>query len=398
MRPPSTIGKGLTMLPALDDYQEIRDAIRALCAEFPPDYFRKVDGQRSYPEQFVAALTRAGWLAALIPQEYGGSGLGLTEASVIMEEINRAGGNSGACHGQMYNMGTLLRNGSDAQKRAYLPKIASGELRLQAMAVTEPTTGTDMTKLKTTAVRKGDRYVVNGQKVWISRVQHSDLMILLARTTPLSETKKKSEGLSTFLVDLREAVGHGLTVRPIANMVNHETNELFFDNLEIPVESLVGEEGKGFRYILDGLNAERTLIAAECIGDGYWFIDKVTNYAKERVVFGRPIGQNQGVQFPIARAYIAVEAANLMRFKACELYDAHKPCGAQANMAKMLAADASWEAANVCLQFHGGYGFAAEYDVERKFRETRLYQVAPISTNLILAHVAEHVLGLPRSF
>ena len=386
------------MLDAPDDHQEIREAIRALCAEFPPEYFREVDEQRGYPEKFVDALTKAGWLAALIPQEYGGSGLGLTEASVIMEEINRAGGNSGACHGQMYNMGTLLRNGSAAQKETYLPKIAAGELRLQAMAVTEPTTGTDTTKLKTTAVRKGDRYVVNGQKVWISRVQHSDLMILLARTTPLSETRKKSEGLSTFLVDLREAVGRGLTVRPIANMVNHETNELFFDNLEVPVENLIGEEGKGFRYILDGLNAERTLIAAECIGDGYWFIDKVTKYANERVVFGRPIGQNQGVQFPIARAYVAVEAANLMRFKACALYDAHKPCGAEANMAKMLAADASWEAANVCLQFHGGYGFAAEYDVERKFRETRLYQVAPISTNLILAHVAEHVLGLPRSF
>ncbi len=386
------------MLDAPDDHQEIREAIRALCAEFPPEYFREVDEQRGYPEKFVDALTKAGWLAALIPQEYGGSGLGLTEASVIMEEINRAGGNSGACHGQMYNMGTLLRNGSAAQKETYLPKIASGELRLQAMAVTEPTTGTDTTKLKTTAIRKGDRYVVNGQKVWISRVQHSDLMILLARTTPLSETKKKSEGLSTFLVDLREAVGRGLTVRPIANMVNHETNELFFDNLEVPVENLIGEEGKGFRYILDGLNAERTLIAAECIGDGYWFIDKVTKYANERVVFGRPIGQNQGVQFPIARAYVAVEAANLMRFKACALYDAHKPCGAEANMAKMLAADASWEAANVCLQFHGGYRFAAEYDVERKFRETRLYQVAPISTNLILAHVAEHVLGLPRSF
>ena len=315
-----------------------------------------------------------------------------------MEEINRAGANAGACHGQMYNMGTLLRHGSEAQKRAYLPKIASGQLRLQSMAVTEPTTGTDTTKLKTTAVRKGDRYVVNGQKVWISRVQHSDLMILLARTTPLSETKRKSDGLSTFLVDLRDAVGHGLSVHPIANMVNHETNELFFDNLEIPAENLIGEEGNGFRHILDGLNAERTLIAAECIGDGYWFIDKVTRYANERIVFGRPIGQNQGVQFPIARAYVAVEAANLMRFKACELYDAHQPCGAQANMAKMLAADASWEAANACLQFHGGYGFATEYDVERKFRETRLYQVAPISTNLILAHIAEHVLGLPRSF
>jgi acyl-CoA dehydrogenase len=386
------------MLNAPDRYQEIRDAIRGLCAQFPPEYFRKVDEERGYPEDFVDALTKAGWLAALIPQEYGGSGLGLTEASVIMEEINRAGGNSGACHGQMYNMGTLLRSGSDEQKKKYLPKIAAGELRLQAMGVTEPTTGTDTTKLKTTAVKKGDRYVVNGQKVWISRVQHSDLMILLARTTPAAEVKKKSEGLSTFLVDLRQAIGKGLTVRPIVNMVNHETNELFFDNLELPAENLIGAEGQGFKYILNGLNAERTLIAAECIGDGYWFIDKVTKYAGERIVFGRPIGQNQGVQFPIAKAYISVEAANLMRFKACELFDARQPCGAQANMAKLLAADASWEAGNACLQFHGGFGFAAEYDVERKFRETRLYQVAPISTNLILSYVAEHVLGLPRSF
>jgi acyl-CoA dehydrogenase len=386
------------MLDATDRFQDIREAVRDLCAGFPPEYFRRIDEERGYPEAFVDALTKAGWLAALIPQEYGGSGLGLTEASVIMEEINRAGGNSGACHGQMYNMGTLLRNGSPEQKREFLPKIAAGELRLQAMGVTEPTTGTDTTRLKTSAVRKGDRYVVNGQKVWISRVQHSDLMILLARTTPLAEVKKKSDGLSTFLVDLREAIGQGLTVRRIPNMVNHETNELFFDDLELPQESLIGEEGKGFRYILDGLIAERTLIAAECIGDGYWFIDKVTKYASERIVFGRPIGQNQGVQFPIAKAYINLEAANLMRFKACELYDAQQPCGAQANMAKLLAADASWEAANACLQFHGGFGFASEYDVERKFRETRLYQVAPISTNLILAHTAEHVLGLPRSF
>jgi acyl-CoA dehydrogenase len=386
------------MQNAPDQYQDIRDAVRALCAEFPSEYFRKIDEQRGYPEEFVNALTKAGWLAALIPQEYGGSGLGLTEASVIMEEINRSGGNSGACHGQMYNMGTLLRHGSEQQKNTYLPKIASGELRLQSMAVTEPTTGSDTTRIKTTAVKKGDRYVVNGQKVWISRVQHSDLMILLARTTPLSDVKKKSEGMSIFIVDLREAIGKGLTVRPIPNMVNHETNELFFENLEIPEENLIGEEGKGFKYILDGLNAERTLIAAECIGDGYWFIDKVTRYVNERIVFGRPIGQNQGVQFPIAKAYVNIEAANLMRYKACELFDAHQPCGAQANMAKMLAADASWEAANACLQFHGGFGFAAEYDVERKFRETRLYQVAPISTNLILAYVGEHVLGMPRSF
>ncbi len=381
-----------------DPYHDIRDAVRDLCRQFPDEYFRRIDEQRAYPEAFVDALTRAGWMAALIPQEYGGSGLGLAEASVIMEEINRSGGNSGALHGQMYNMGTLLRHGSEEQKREYLPRIATGELRLQSMAVTEPTTGTDTTKMKTSAVRQGDRYLVNGQKVWISRVQHSDLMILLARTTPLAEVQKKSEGMSVFIVDLREAIGHGLTVRPIANMVNHETNELFFENLEIPARNLVGEEGKGFKYILDGLNAERTLIAAECIGDGYWFVDRVTQYAKDRVVFGRPIGQNQGVQFPIAESYIEVEAANLMRWEACRRFDAHLPCGAQANMAKYLAAKASWEAANACIQFHGGFGFAAEYDVERKFRETRLYQVAPISTNLILAYVAEHVLGLPRSF
>lgn len=383
---------------AADPFQDIREAVRDLCQQFPAEYFRKIDDERGYPETFVDALTKAGWLAALIPQEYGGSGLGLTEASVIMEEINRSGGNSGACHGQMYNMGTLLRHGSTEQKQRYLPKIASGELRLQSMGVTEPTTGTDTTKIKTTAERRGDRYVINGQKVWISRIQHSDLMILLARTTPLADVKKKSEGMSIFIVDLHEAIGHGMSVRPIQNMVNHETNELFFDNLEIPAENLIGEEGMGFKYILDGLNAERTLIAAECIGDGYWFIDKVSQYVKDRIVFGRPIGQNQGVQFPIARALVNVEAASLMRYKACELFDARQHCGAQANMAKLLAADASWEAANACLQFHGGFGFASEYDVERKFRETRLYQVAPISTNLILAYVAEHILGLPRSF
>ena len=381
-----------------NNYPEIRDAIRALCAEFPDEYFRKIDEQRAYPETFVDALTKAGWLAALIPQEYGGSGLGLTEASVIMEEINRCGGNSGACHGQMYNMGTLLRHGSQAQKEKYLPRIASGEWRLQSMGVTEPTTGTDTTKIKTSAVKKDGRYVVNGQKVWISRVQHSDWMILLARTTPLAEVKKKSEGMSIFMVDLAEAQKSGLTVRPIPNMVNHETNELFFENLEIPEENLIGEEGKGFKYILDGLNAERTLIAAECIGDGYWFLDRVTNYVRDRNVFGRPIGQNQGVQFPIADAFIEVEAANLMRWKACEMFDANQAMGAQANMAKYLAAKASWEAANACIQFHGGFGFACEYDVERKFRETRLYQVAPISTNLIYSYVAEHILGLPRSF
>ncbi|HTA45385.1 MAG TPA: acyl-CoA dehydrogenase family protein [Bryobacteraceae bacterium] len=381
-----------------DEYREIRAAVRELCADFPPEYFRNKDAQKAYPEEFVEALTKAGWLAALIPEEYGGGGLTLAEASVIMEEINRSGGNSGACHGQMYNMGTLLRHGSEEQKKAYLPKIASGELRLQSMAVTEPTAGTDTTKIHTTAVRKGDRYVVNGQKVWTSRVQHSDFMILLARTTPLSEVKKKSEGMSIFLIDLREAVGKGITVRPIPNMVNHETNELFLEDLEIPAENLIGEEGKGFKYILDGLNAERTLIAAECIGDGYWFIDKVTKYVSSRTVFGKPIGQNQGVQFPIAKAYINIEAANLMRFKACALFDSHQSCGAEANMALLLAAESSWEAANACLQFHGGFGFAHDYDVERKFRETRLYQVAPISTNLILSYVGEHVLKMPRSF
>ena len=383
-----------------DQYQDIRDAVRALCAGFPDEYHRRIDAARGYPEAFVDALTAAGWLAAMIPTDYGGSGLGLAEASVVMEEINRSGGNAGACHGQMYNMGTLLRHGSEAQKQRYLPKIASGEWRLQSMGVTEPSTGTDTTRIKTTALKSpsGDRYVVNGQKVWISRVQHSDGMILLARTTPLAEVTKKSEGMSIFMVDLRAAEKSGMSVRPIANMVNHETNELFFENLEIPAENLIGTEGQGFRYILDGLNAERTLIAAECIGDGRWFVDRVTRYVGQRIVFGRPIGQNQGVQFPIAESHIEVEAADLMRWEACRLFDAHQPCGAQANMAKYLAAKASWEAANACIQFHGGFGFANEYDVERKFRETRLYQVAPISTNLILSYVAEHVLGLPRSF
>ncbi|MCP3055641.1 acyl-CoA dehydrogenase family protein [Aurantimonas marianensis] len=381
-----------------DNHHDLRDALRALCAEFPAEYHRAHGAAETYPEEFVDALTKAGWLAAMIPEEYGGSGLGLIEASIIMEEINRAGGNAGHCHGQMYNMGTLLRHGSQDQKRKYLPQIASGELRLQSMGVTEPTTGTDTTKLKTTAVKKGDRYVVNGQKVWISRIQHSDLMILLARTTPLAEVVRKSQGLSIFLVDLRQAIGNGMTVNPIRNMVGHKTNELFFDNLEIPADSLIGEEGRGFKYILDGLNAERTLIAAECIGDGYWFTEKAAAYAGERIVFDRPIGQNQGVQFPIARAFVNIEAANLMRFKAARKFDANQDCGAEANMAKLLAADASWEAANVCMQVHGGFGFAEEYDIERKFRETRLYQVAPISTNFILSYVAEHVLGLPRSF
>jgi acyl-CoA dehydrogenase len=387
-----------TAIPTPDAHQELREALRGQLAQFDSAYWQAVDHARGYPKTFVKALTEAGWLAALIPTEYGGSGLGLAEASVIMEEINFAGGNAGSCHGQMYNMGTLLRHGSAAQKQLYLPQIASGALRLQSMAVTEPSTGTDTTQLKTTAVKKGDRYVVNGQKVWISRIQHSDLMILLARTTPLADVTKKSEGMSIFIVNLKDAIGKGMTVQPIANMVNHETNEVFFDNLEIPAENLIGEEGKGFKYILDGLNAERTLIAAECIGDAYWFIDKARRYARERVVFNRPIGQNQGVQFPIADAYIETEAANLMRFKACTLFDAGQPCGAEANMAKYLAAKASWEAANVCMQTHGGFGFACEYDIERKFRETRLYQVAPISTNLIYSYVAEHLLGLPRSF
>lgn len=386
------------MLTDPDQFNDIREGVRAVCAEFPDEYHRKIDHDRAYPEEFVAALTKAGWMAALIPEEYGGSGLSLTAASVIMEEINRTGGNSGACHGQMYNMNTLVRHGSEEQKRDYLPKIASGELRLQSMGVTEPSAGTDTTKITTTAVRKGDRYVINGQKVWISRVKHSDLMILLARTTPLDKVEKKSQGLSIFLVDIHDAVKSGMSVRPIDNMVNHQTNELFFDNLEIPAENLIGEEGHGFKYIMTGLNAERALIAAECIGDGYWFVDKVATYTSERKVFGRPIGQNQGVQFPIAEAFIEVEAADLMRYKACALFDADEPCGAEANMAKYLAAKASWEAANACMQFHGGFGFACEYDVERKFRETRLYQVAPISTNLILSYIAEHVLGMPRSF
>jgi len=378
--------------------ESIRDGVRGLCGNFGDEYWRGVDQRHEFPEQFVKSLTEAGWLAAMIPEQYGGSGLGLAEASVILEEVNRCGGNSGTIHGQMYNMFTLLRNGSEEQKQYYLPRIANGELRLQSMGVTEPTTGTDTTKIKTTAERRGDKYVINGQKVWISRIQHSDLMILLARTTPLDQVKKKTEGMSIFLVDLHQAIGNGLTVQPIANMVHHITNELFFDNLEIPADNLIGEEGKGFRYILDGLNAERTLIAAECIGDGRWFIDKASRYASEREVFGRPIGQNQGIQFPIAEAHIEVEAADLMRWRACREYDSGLNAGASANMAKYLAAKASWEAANACLQTHGGFGFACEYDVERKFRETRLYQVAPISTNLILSYVAEHLLHLPRSF
>jgi acyl-CoA dehydrogenase len=388
----------MSQISSSERYSEVRAAVRALCSEFSGEYWRGIDEARAYPEAFVKALTEAGWLAALIPEEYGGSGLGIAESSVILEEINRSGANSGVCHAQMYTMGTVLRHGSAEQKRKYLPQIAAGKLRLQSFGVTEPSTGTDTTKLKTTAVRKGDRYIVNGQKVWISRVLFSDLMLLLARTTPLEAVKRKSDGLSVFLVDLRTAIGKGLSVTPIRNMVNHQTNELFFDNLEVPAENLIGEEGKGFRYILDGMNAERILIAAECIGDGMWFVEKASAYARERHVFDRPIGQNQGIQFPIAKAYINVRAADLMRFHAADLFDADKPCGAQANMAKYLGAEASWEAANACLQTHGGFGFAAEYDVERKFRETRLYQVAPISTNLILSYVGEHVLEMPRSF
>jgi acyl-CoA dehydrogenase len=385
-------------VPAVELHQDLRNAVRDLCRGFPDSYWRDLDAARAYPDNFVKALTDAGYLAALIPEEFGGSGLGITEASIILEEINRSGGNAGACHAQMYTMGTLLRHGSTEQKRQFLPKIATGELRLQAFGVTEPTTGSDTTQLKTMATRRGDRYVVRGQKVFISRVEHSDLLLLVVRTTPPDAVKKRSDGLSILLVDLRQAIGNGLTVRPIRTMMNHATTELFFDDLEVPLDGLVGDEGKGFRYLLDGLNAERILIAAECVGDARWFIERASRYAKERVVFNRPIGQNQGVQFPLARAHVNVEAADLMRFRAATLFDGNAPCGSEANMAKLLAADASWEAANVAIQTHGGFGFAEDYDIERKFRETRLYQVAPISTNLILAYVAEHVLGLPRSY
>ena len=385
-------------MPDVELQRDLRAGVRALCQSFPDAYWRELDARRAYPEEFVKALTGAGYLAALIPEEFGGSGLGVTEAAIILEEIHRSGGNAGACHAQMYTMGTLLRHGSAEQKKAYLPRIASGDLRLQAFGVSEPTTGSDTTQLKTTATRRGDAYVVRGQKIWISRAEHSDLLLLVARTTPVEQVQKRTEGLSILLVDMRQAVGHGLTIRPIRTMMNHATTELFFDDLEVPVDALVGEEGRGFRYLLDGLNAERILIAAECVGDGRWFIERATRYANDRVVFGRPIGKNQGVQLPIARAHVNVEAADLMRIKAAELFDRGEPCGAEANMAKLLAADASWEAANVAVQTHGGFGFAEEYDIERKFRETRLYQVAPVSTNLILAYVAEHVLGLPRSY
>ena len=377
---------------------DLRAGVREVCAGFPDSYWRELDRKREYPEAFVRAMTEAGYLGALIPEKYGGWGLSLAEASVILEEVNRCGGNAGPSHAQMYIMGTLLKYGSEEQKREYLPKIATGKLRLQAFGVTEPVSGTDTTRLRTTAVRKGDSYVVNGSKIYISRVQHSDLMILLARTTSLQEVEKRSSGLSVFLVDLQEAMSNGLSVRPIRVMMNNETNELFFDNVEIPASSLIGEEGKGFHYILDGLNAERILIAAECIGDGRWFVERATVRANKREVFGRPIGKNQGIQFPIARAHVNVEAADLMRFRAAELFDRGEPCGPEANMAKLLAADASWEAANVAMQTYGGYGVDEDYDIERKFRETRLYQIAPISTNLILSYLAEHVLGLPRSY
>ena len=380
------------------EIEQIRESVRALCDGFPADYWRRLDETRTYPTEFVQALTEAGFLAVLVPEAYGGSGLGLTEAAAILEEIQHSGGNGAACHAQMYIMGTILRHGSDAQKAHWLPKIARGELRLQAFGVSEPTSGTDTLSLRTTAVRDGDDYIVNGQKVWTSRAEHSDLMLLLVRTTPRDQVAGRTEGLSTLLVDMREALGKGLTIKPIRTMINHSTTEVFFDDLRVPVENLVGEEGRGFRYILDGMNAERVLIAAECIGDARWFIDKATAYAKERRVFDRPIGQNQGVQFPIARAYAATEAAALMVAKAAALFDDGQSIGEQANMAKLLAAEASWQAAEACLQTHGGYGFAVEYDVERKWRETRLYQIAPISTNLILAYLAEHVLGLPRSY
>jgi len=379
-----------------NDHAQIRLGVRELCNGFPGEYWRRLEPDR-YPAEFVAALTENGWLAVLIPEHYGGAGLGITEASVILEEINASGGNAGACHAQMYTMGTILRHGSEEQKQAYLPRIASGELRLQAFGVTEPSAGSDTTKIQTTASRTETGYVVRGQKIWTSRALHSDLMLLLARTTPLEDVTRKSEGLSVFLLDMRDA-GKRLTIRPIETMMNHATTEVFFDDVEIPAGALVGEEGQGFRYILDGMNAERILIAAECIGDGRWFVEKAVAYASERSVFGRPIGANQGVQFPIARAYAAVEAADLVRFKAACLFDAGEACGGEANMAKLLASEASWQAANACLDTHGGFGFAREYDVERKFRETRLYSIAPVSNNLVLAYLGQHVLGLPRSY
>jgi hypothetical protein len=379
------------------DLHEIREAVAKLCATFPMEYWRATDRERRYPTEFVRALTEAGWLSCLIPEEYGGAGLSLSAAAAVLEEIQRSGANGAACHAQMYTMGTVLRHCNEMQKRKYLPAIAKGELRLQAFGVTEPTAGTDTSSIRTTAVKKGDRYVVNGQKVWTSRAEHSDLMLLLARTAPRDEARR-TDGLSVFIIEMRSALGKGLSIRPIRTMINHATTEVFFDGLEIPAENLVGEEGKGFRYIIDGMNAERILIGAECIGDARWFLAKATAYANERKVFGRPIGQNQGVQFPIARAHMATEAAALMVERAATLYDAGKPCGPEANMAKQLAAEASWQAGDMCLQTHGGFGFAEEYDIERKFRETRLYQIAPISTNLVLCYIAEHVLHLPRSY
>jgi acyl-CoA dehydrogenase len=382
-----------------DDLSPIRESVRALCSGFPGEYWRALDRERAYPAEFVAALTKAGFLAALIPDRYGGSGLTMRAAAAIMEEIHAAGCNGAACHAQMYTMGTLLRHGSEEQKARYLPAIAKGELRLQAFGVTEPTSGTDTLSLRTTAVRDGnDAYVVNGQKLWTSRAEHSDLMLLLVRTTPREQVKARTDGLSVFLVDMRAESGKGLTIRPIRTMMNHATTETFFDNMRVPAENLIGEEGKGFRYILSGMNAERILIAAECIGDAKWFIEKAAAYAKERVLFGRPIGQNQGVQFPVARCYAQMRAAELMVHEAARKYEAGEDCGEEANLAKLLAADASWAAADMCVQTHGGFGFAEEYDIERKFRETRLYQVAPISTNLILSYLSEHVLGLPRSY
>jgi len=381
-----------------ENFDDIRDSVRALCANFPGEYWRKLDAEKAYPTEFVQAMTEGGFLSVLIPEDYDGSGLGLSAATAILEEIHQNGCNAAACHAQMYTMGTVLRHGSEVQKTEYLPKVASGELRLQAFGVTEPSSGTDATRIKTVALKEGDEYVVNGQKVWTSRVEHSDLMLLLARTSPREDNKKRHEGMSVFLIDIREAADNGLTIRPIPTMINHATTEVFFDDLRIPASSLIGKEGKGFKYILDGMNAERILIASECIGDARWFIEKASNYARDRQVFGRAIGENQGVQFPIAKAYAAMSAADLMVKKAAQMFDGGEPCGAEANMAKMLAADASWQAADMCLQTHGGYGFAEEYDVERKFRETRLYQIAPISTNLILSYLAEHVLDLPRSY
>jgi len=387
-------------MPAYEDdpYESIREEVRKLCARFPAEYWRKLDETRTYPTEFVKALTEAGYLSTLIPEEFGGSGLGLSAAAAILETIQAEGCNGAACHAQLYTMGTILRHGSPEQKREYLPRIASGELRLQAFGVTEPTSGTDTASLRTVARRDGNKYIVNGQKIWTSRAEHSDLMLLLARTTPREQVAKRTDGLSTFIVDMRDVLGNGLTIRPIRTMMNHSTCEVFFDNMAVPAANLVGEEGKGFRYILSGMNAERILIAAECVGDAKWFTNASTKYARDRKVFGRAIGQNQGVQFPIAKAYAAMRAAELMVHEAARRYEAGLDCGAEANMAKMLAADASWEAANVCIQTHGGFGFAEEYNVERKFRETRLYQVAPISTNMILAYLAEHVLDLPRSY